>query len=123
MTAASAASGGPHDRPSSAELVEAVREFLERDVMDATEGSVKYHTRVAINALAMVERELATGADASERHATRLATLGVSNDAELAAQIRAGALDDRWDDVVDSVRADVLDKLAVANPTYPDDPT
>ncbi len=37
------------DRPSTAELVAAVREFLERDVMPATEGRVQFHTRVAVN--------------------------------------------------------------------------
>ena len=33
------------------ELVTAVREFLERDVMPATEGRVQFHTRVAVNVL------------------------------------------------------------------------
>ena len=46
---------GPTD---AAELVAAVREFLERDVMAATEGRVQFHTRVAVNVLSMVEREL-----------------------------------------------------------------
>jgi hypothetical protein len=49
------------DRPTAAELVGAVREFLERDVMAATDGRVQFHTRVAINALGMVERELVDG--------------------------------------------------------------
>ena len=120
MTDTADATGGLHDRPTAAELVEAVREFLERDVMDATDGSVRFHTRVAINALGIVERELAGGRGHEAEHEARLAALGVSDDAELAAKIRSGALDDRWDEVVDSVRADVLDKLAVANPTYPD---
>ena len=35
------------DRPTAAELVEAVREFLEGDVMDATNGRVRYLARVA----------------------------------------------------------------------------
>ena len=44
----------PHDLPDAAGLVEAVREFLERDVMTATEGRVQFHTRVAVNVLGMV---------------------------------------------------------------------
>ena len=46
------------DRPDAAELLDAIREFLENDVMAATEGRVQFHTRVAINGLNMVTREL-----------------------------------------------------------------
>jgi hypothetical protein len=109
----------PHDIPDAAGLVEAVREFLERDVMGATTGRVQFHTRVAINVLGMVERELAVGAEQSARHSAGLAALGVGSDAELAAAIRAGALDDRLREVTDFVREVVRDKLGVANPRYP----
>ena len=40
-----------HDRPTAAELVAAVHEYLERDVMTATEGRVAFHARVAVNVL------------------------------------------------------------------------
>jgi hypothetical protein len=108
----------PHDVPTAAELVEAVREFLERDVMTATEGRVQFHTRVAINVLKMVEREIALGADQSAAHAARLASLGVSSERELSDAIASGALDGRLDEVVAVVRATVADKLSVANPRY-----
>ena len=39
------------DRPTIAELLEAVRDFLERDVVDALEGTTKFHARVAVNVL------------------------------------------------------------------------
>ncbi|MDQ1374233.1 MAG: hypothetical protein QOJ09_1571, partial [Actinomycetota bacterium] len=58
----------PHDIPTAAQLVEAVREFLERDVMAATEGRVQFHTRVAVNVLGMVERELALGPAQAAEH-------------------------------------------------------
>ncbi|MHB1854544.1 MAG: phosphotransferase family protein, partial [Acidimicrobiales bacterium] len=48
-----------HGSPDVAGLVEAVREYLENDVMTATEGRVRFHARVAVNVLGMVERELA----------------------------------------------------------------
>lgn len=110
----------PHDAPTAAELVEAVREFLEGDVMAATEGRVRFHARVAARALAIVERELEAGTGPAEAHAARLAALGMADDAELAAAIRSGSLDDRWDEVAAAVRATVADKLAVANPGYAD---
>jgi hypothetical protein len=100
------------------QLVESVREWLERDVMASTDGRLKFHARVAANVLAMVERELELGPDQAERHAARLARLGVADDAELAVAIRSGALDDRLDEVRALVRDSVRDKLAVANPGY-----
>ncbi len=108
----------PHDRPTAGELLESVREWLEREVTPATEGRLRFHARVAANVLAIVERELELGAAHAEAHAARLDQLGVSSDAELAAAIRRGDLDDRYDEVKALVWATVRDKLAVANPRY-----
>ena len=110
--------GGLHDRPTARELVTAVREFLEGDVMDATEGRVQFHTRVSINALRMVERELELGASQAADHAAALAALGMADEAELAAAIREGRLDDRAGEVLNAVRQTVRAKLEVANPRY-----
>lgn len=118
VPAVPATSAPPHDRPGAAELVDAVREYLERDVVDATSGRVQFHARVAVNVLGAVARELTAGADQAAAHAARLAALGVADDAELAAAIRAGELDDRHDEVVAGLVAAVGDKLAVANPAY-----
>jgi hypothetical protein len=104
--------------PSAEELVEAVREWLERDVLTTTTGRVQFHTRVAINVLAMVERELQVGQAQAAAHDARLAQLGCADEAELAARIRNGDLDDRLPEVRDLVWATVRDKLQVANPKY-----
>ncbi|MEY2460549.1 MAG: hypothetical protein QOG30_2379 [Acidimicrobiaceae bacterium] len=106
----------PHDRPTSGELVEAVREFLERDVMSATDGRVQFHTRVAVNVLGMVQRELELGPAQAAAHQERLAALGFTDETELAAAIRAGTVDDRYDEIKSAVAATVRDKLTVANP-------
>ena len=108
----------PHDRPSAGELIEAVREWLERDVLAATDGRLQFHARVAINALSIVERELLLGPAHESAHRDRLLVLGVADDAELAAAIRSGEFDDRIDEVRDLVWDSVRDKLAVANPKY-----
>jgi Domain of unknown function (DUF6285) len=108
----------PHDRPEVAELIAAVREFLERDVMSATEGRVQFHTRVAVNALGMVERELLEGEVIAAEHAARLHALGYDDDRELAAAIRSGDVDRRWDAVTRAVYETVVDKLRVANPQH-----
>jgi uncharacterized protein YbgA (DUF1722 family) len=108
----------PHDRPTAGELVEAVREFLERDVMAATEGRVQFHTRVAVNVLGMVQREIELGPVQADAHRERLEELGFADEAELAAAIRSGAVDDRYDEIKAAVTATVTDKLRVANPKY-----
>lgn len=117
------------DRPTAAELADAVRHFLERDVQPALEGRLAFHTRVAVNALGILERELRLGPelDAAER-ARAVALLGHDGDAreleaELARRIRDGSLDDRRDEVVAHVRATVRSKLEIARPDYlPTDP-
>src|SRR3989442_13203209 len=52
------------DRPSVRELLDAVRAFLEEDVVPALEGPQQFHARVAANVLAIIGRELA-GEEAS----------------------------------------------------------
>lgn len=124
------------DRPTAVELLEAVREFLERDVLSEAHGRVRFHTRVAINALGIVERELTDAAalEAAEREraiallADRASTEELGDDldtatardleAVIARRIRDGSLDDRRDAVVAHVRATVREKLRVANPDY-----
>lgn len=112
----------PHDMPSAEQLVESVREWLERDVLTATSGRLQFHTRVAINVLAMVKRELQVGPGQAAVHRDRLAQLGCADEHELAARIRAGELDDRLPEVRELVWATVRDKLSVANPKYLDRP-
>ena len=106
-----------HDRPTAIELIEAVREYLERDVMAATDGRVQFHARVAINALNIVQREL-EHPDLVGAHSERLQALGFESDAELAAAIRRGDLDDRYDEVKAAIKRSVDDKLRIANPNY-----
>ena len=114
------------DRPTTAELVDAAREFLERDVMslDALPGRVAFHVRVAVNALGIVGRELRDGPDLDEAERARLVNLlghgGALDDliAEFAARIRDGSLDDRRPEVVRHLRDSVRAKLDVAHPGY-----
>jgi hypothetical protein len=107
----------------------AVREFLERDVLPATDGRVQFHTRVAVNVLNVVERELQLGPELEPGERARAAALlghdGAANslERELAAAIRSGALDDRLDEVRAHVRTTVREKLLIANPGYLPDRT
>jgi hypothetical protein len=114
------------DRPTAPELLEAVREYLERDVMtgDGIPGRVAFHARVAVNVLGMVERELTLGPELDAAERARVADLlrhdGELRDllAELSRNIRDGTLDDRRDEVIACVRESVRAKLRVANPRH-----
>ncbi|BBU23763.1 phosphotransferase family protein [Mycobacterium xenopi] len=105
-----------YGRPTAPELVAAVAEFLETDVRQATSGRVNFHARVAANALRMVERELLAAEDRAAR--TALARLGFTDEAELAAAIRGGDLDQRAADVTSCLRTLVKHRLAVVHPGY-----
>jgi hypothetical protein len=112
------AAPGLHGRPTAAELVEAVREFLERDAIPGLEGRARFHALVAANVCATVERELRLGPAQVGPYSATLARLGVASEAGLAAGIRAGAFDARPGEVAAAVRAIVAARLAVANPSY-----
>lgn len=109
-----------HGRPTSEELVEAVREFLENDVMTSTEGRIQFHTRVAVNVLGMVQREIEMGPGQEAAHRARLEALGFDDDTALADAIRSGDVDDRYEEIKAAVYDSVIDKLKVANPKYLD---
>ena len=110
-----------HGRPTAAELIAAVAEFLENDVRESTSGQVNFHARVAANALHMVERELRADAEAADGVAGALARVGCVDEAQLAAAIRAGELDGGNDHVQSALRALVGRRLAAAHPGYQDE--
>jgi hypothetical protein len=109
---------GIYGRPTAAELVAVVADFLDNDVRDATEGQVNFHARVAANVLRIVERELLD--DSAGAVADALARLGYPDEAQLSAAIRAGDLDGRPDDVLACLRTLVRRRLDVAHPGYAD---
>ena len=111
------------DRPTAEELLEAVGEFLEHDVLPL-EGRVGFHGRVARNVVDIVRRELAHGPDADARERDGLAQLLGTDppgdlttaNAELAGSIRDGSLDHRRDEVLAHLRAVTTDKVRIASP-------
>jgi hypothetical protein len=110
--AVGAPAAGPHDRPTGAELLDAVQEWTAQLGLS---GRDAFLARVAHRALDVVRRELALGPALAAAHADRLAGLGVTSDAELARQVRSGRTDDA---VVGAVTAAVVDKLRVADPAH-----
>src|ERR1051325_11505604 len=87
------------DQPSLAELVKAVRDFLENKALPELKGHTAFHARVAANALAIAARQLELGDGADEAELKRLqALLGRDGTLEelnraLCRAIKEGALD------------------------------
>ena len=126
------------DRPDARELLEAVRAFLEEQVVPALEGTRQFHVRVAANVLAIVGRELAGGEEALRAEWQRLTRLlrtpstsapdGAGAyavavrelNARARERIRAGEADDgAWRaEVLAHLRATSTERLAIANPKY-----
>lgn len=108
----------PHDRPTAVELLEALREWMERDLLPGVEGRLQFHTRVAINMVNIVAREIALGSSQEIIHADILHTLGASSDSELASAIKNGEYDSDLLSLLRALRPIVEDKVRVANPKY-----
>ncbi len=112
------------DQPSIRELVDAVREFLEKRAMPELKGHTAFHARVASNALGIVSRELELGGAASAAEIARLVALlkhDGSPDAlnrELCGAIRGGAIG--LDDAALRAHLEqtVRDKVAIDQPNY-----
>jgi hypothetical protein len=99
--------------PDAGTLLAAVRLFL-KEAEAALEGRLGFHARVAGNALAIVERELAQDPDAAE--AAALAPFGGLQ--AVCAGLRSGALSPGDAALLAALRDAVLARLAVDNPRY-----
>lgn len=115
------------DRPTAAELLAAIADFLREEAtpaLDRTEPRLGFQMRVAVNALAILEREARLGPVADAREHARLAallgrdgTLDALN-RELARQLRTGQRDERDKALMAHLEATIADKIAVANPKW-----
>jgi hypothetical protein len=93
------------DRPTPAELAEAVREFLEGEVLPLMDDHrLKFRTLVALNALGILQRELQAATTPDEA-------------AELARRVRdEGASPE----LLPLLKRHVAAKLRISNPRYLD---
>ncbi len=122
------------DRPTAAELLKAAKEFCENDLGPSLTGRNRFQVRVLQNILGILEREWEQEEDAVRAEYERLRPLLALDDApetfkalrdrvreanaDLAKKIRAGELDDRFDETLDALHATAKEKLAIANPNW-----
>jgi len=115
------------DRPTAPELLVAIADFLREEatpILDKAEPRLGFQMRVAVNSLAILDREARLGpaADAGEQARLvkllgRQGTLDELN-RELARQLRAGERDERDAALMAHLEATVADKIAIANPKW-----
>lgn len=92
-------------RPTPQELAEAIEEFLSGEILPTVaDPRLRFRTLIALNALGIVQRELA-----------RLPTESDTEQRELAARIRAG---DVPAGTLARVKADVEARLRIDSPGY-----
>lgn len=115
------------DRPTASELLSAIAEFLREEAtpaLDKTEPRLGFQMRVAVNSLAILEREARRGPDADAAERARLTKL-LGHDGtleelnrELARQLRAGERDEGDAALMAHLEATIADKIAIANPKW-----
>jgi len=126
-----------NDRPTAAELIDAVRGYLEKELLPAlTDARLRFQTLVAANVLAVAGRELTMEAESLAEEWRLLDTLlgpvvkpasttelrGAvqGRNREVCQRIRAGDFDEaeRSRELARALRQIVVRKLEVANPRY-----
>jgi hypothetical protein len=109
--------------PTADQLTKAVADWIEQ-VRPALDPRNAFLAKVAMNALAAVERELALGPAAEVAATRRLATLlkrkggHAELNAELCTRLRAGDLTVDTPGLVATLKASALEQLAIDQPTY-----
>lgn len=112
------------DRPQPVEFVTAVAAFLRDTILPLHGGRVAFETRVAINALELVARELAVAGPAQAAEQRRLeellgrtGTLAELN-RDLCTRITETAIAETDARVIAHLWATTMEKLAVDQPSY-----
>jgi hypothetical protein len=114
----------PQSIPKAAVLLEAAVKYLEAELMPTLTGYHRFQTRVTVNVLNTVRRELEMrGAQADAERSRLVAMLGHDGDVEslsveLAERIAAGAIAIDDPALRAHVRQSLADALAINNPKW-----
>ena len=116
-----------HDAPSSKELLEAVKAFIDATAMPNLSGHAAFHARVASNALAIVLREMDLRPDSEADEHNRLQAL-LGSDAgrealgllnrDLCDKIRSGEFTLNTPGLLEHLKRTTIDQLLIDQPKY-----
>jgi len=110
------------DRPTIIELLDSVRIFLLKDIQDGLPDHLKFKTKIAINVLGIVTRELKNGKELSSEVLEKIGPL-LNNSEEpsihnLAKEIQNGSLDLTNETLKEILIQLSKNKVSVDNPNY-----
>jgi hypothetical protein len=110
-------------RPTAGDLLRTVQKFLD-DCGTLLTGVQRYHAQVAAYAVGIVERELRL-AVVTDREAQARISAFLGRDlpleqlqVDLAAAIRAGACDQRWEEALELLLGCLKDQVAIVRPGH-----
>ena len=115
----------PQSMPDAPALLTAAVKYLEDELLPTLTGYHRFRTRVTINVLNTIRRELEIREPQSAAERARLrALLGHDGDsetlsAELSERIRQGAIDLNDGNLRAHLRQSLADALAINNPKWP----
>ena len=115
-----------HDQPSVSELVEAVKNFIDRTAAPNLQGHAAFHARVASNVLATVLRDLEQRPDAeADEKARLLKLLSASEDqtvealnAALSARIKSGDVTSETPGLLAHLKTTTIAQVEIDQPRY-----
>ena len=115
-----------HDAPSTKELVEAVKRFIDDTAAPQLSGHAAFHARVASNVLSTLIRELEQRPDAESSEQARLvALLDAAPDTpledlnrDLCSRIQSGEMDLSTDGLLDHLKTTTIAQLSIDQPRY-----
>ena len=111
------------DLPDLPDLLRTVRDFIDA-MTPVVPDKDRYHAMCCSYLLAVAEREVTGGAQASQHMALALEALGqnagmsLDSTETLATRLREGALDAHWDAALEAVLTLVLARVRVSKPGH-----
>ena len=112
------------DKPSLLEIVGAAKAFVDEKAIPELQGHVAFHARVAVNALAIAEREIEIGPRAAAaEHARLVKLMGHDGSLEdlnraLCARISGGDMTLGTPGLAEHLKLTTIDKVSIDQPHY-----
>ena len=114
-----------HQEPSVDELLSALRHFIKESAMPQLTGHAAFHARVALNAVDLIQRDIADRTDAEIAQIEALQKLLGSETSDLASleaqlceQIQSGDVNHSDKQLLDILRSATQQQLAIDQPRY-----
>lgn len=115
-----------HNQPSTLELAQAVKSFIDETASPQLTGHAAFHARVASNALSTIMRELEQrpSAELAEREGLSVLLGSADNrstdalNRELSERIRSGTMTTETPGLIDHLKQTTISQVEIDQPRY-----